>query len=177
MSTATASPPNPPGQVVGFAWSNPTLEGKADPARVHKELEQVRKATGQLLPDAVVEFAKAHPRSELHRLFPWDDATAAAAHRAEIARNVIRSIRIIYSKAQDEPMRVYVKPAESKGYQPLVDIPSKGAGAVLSLKKQALADLLAWLRRYEQVVGFLPGIRTHLDKMITSLREDIDAQS
>lgn len=176
---SAAAPQNPPGKVTGFSWANPTLEGKADPELVHGELELIRKTVGgpdgSLLPDAVVEFAKTHPKSELHKLFPWDDAVAAAAHRAEIARNVIRSIRIIYSKAKDEPMRVYVRPTESKGYQPLVDMPNRGAGAVLALKAQALADLLSWLKRYEQVVGFLPGVRTHLDKAIASLRENIES--
>lgn len=48
---------------------------------------------GLLLAQDVVEDAK-RPESLLHDSFPWDDAIAANEHRLQIARQIIRSVKI-----------------------------------------------------------------------------------
>lgn len=51
------------------------------------------KDDGRLEPSDVVQTAR-DPASPLHPLFEWDDAAAAAAHRLEQARNVIKRVRV-----------------------------------------------------------------------------------
>ena len=48
---------------------------------------------GRLTPELVVEAAR-DPASPLHSHFEWDDPKAAAAHRLDQARTLIRSVKI-----------------------------------------------------------------------------------
>jgi hypothetical protein len=163
--------------VAGYAWSNPLLEGKGDPAKVFVELERIRKAVGandgSLPTDAVVEFAKTNKRSELHKLFEWDDSVAAEAHRRATARMIIRSVRVVYSDHTPEPLRVYVRPAKADGYRPLEAVAKSDLGVTAAFKSQALNELLAWVARYEQIVSFLPGTKTAIDIVIAALKKDL----
>jgi hypothetical protein len=52
------------------------------------------KENDKLTPEAVVETAKS-PASPLHKYFPWNDKEAAYAHRLEIAKSMIRTIRVV----------------------------------------------------------------------------------
>lgn len=164
---ATAAP-----QTLGakFEWANPVFVGKADCARVHKELEKLKQASpdGIAKPDDIVDYAKAHPRSEMHKLFNWDEAEAARAHWLHIARSIVRSIRIVYSDDAPEPMRVYVRPTDAGGYKRLDEIVSPNE--ITKLRKQAMGELKSWLARYEQIVRSIPGAKTVIDQMIEMLR-------
>ena len=59
---------------------------------VREELEQLREANGgEFVPPAkVVEYARTHKRSALHKEFEWDNTKAAHQHRLEQARHLIR---------------------------------------------------------------------------------------
>lgn len=75
------------------------------------------KSGGNLEPDAVVEDAR-EKNSPLHELFEWNDRKAAAIQRLDRAREIIRSVTIVYETSV-ETIRApaYVKnPATSKGY-------------------------------------------------------------
>lgn len=56
-------------------------------------LKIYRRHKGHITPEHVVEEA-SDERSPLHDLFEWDDAAAAHQHRLDLAREVIRSVRV-----------------------------------------------------------------------------------
>jgi hypothetical protein len=61
---------------------------------VNEYLIQLHELHGTLTPDLVVEDAK-RPDSPLHELFDWDVQRAAEAHWREVARQLIRNVRVV----------------------------------------------------------------------------------
>lgn len=78
--------------------------------------EAKRLPEDQRTAENLVNVAK-DPQSPIHDLFEWDDATAAAEHRREQARRLMRSVRvrIIHEDSVEErPAFVSVRVAEDK---------------------------------------------------------------
>lgn len=67
-------------------------------------LQAIYNELGRLTPDDVVNVASdpAHP---LHKSFEWDDSVAGAHYRREQARNLIKSVRVTYTKPGTEEPR------------------------------------------------------------------------
>lgn len=65
------------------------------------ELQSIYDKEGELTPSAVVTAAKPknHP---LHSQFTWDDKDAADQFRLEQARGLIRSVKIVFKRADGE---------------------------------------------------------------------------
>lgn len=63
---------------------------KADAAKVGTELETIDIKK----PVMVLEYARRHKKSELHKCFEWDDGRAAEQYRVIQAGHIIRSIAI-----------------------------------------------------------------------------------
>jgi hypothetical protein len=63
---------------------------KADAEKVGSELETI----GIKKPATVLEYARKHKKSELHKCFEWDDGRAAEQYRIIQAGHIIRSIAI-----------------------------------------------------------------------------------
>lgn len=62
---------------------------------IERELNTIAAKHGGLLPArAVVDWARAHPKSELHKRFTWDDSEAAECWRVQQARVLIASVVI-----------------------------------------------------------------------------------
>jgi hypothetical protein len=61
---------------------------------VNDYLIQLHKQHGTLTPDIVVEDAK-RPDSPLHDQFDWDVQKAAEEHWREVARQLIRNVRVV----------------------------------------------------------------------------------
>jgi hypothetical protein len=89
--------------------------GRVDAKKAYAEIERLRKAGGgDVSPESLVAAARK-ARSPLHGGFEWDDTAAANAHRLEQARNMIRSLVVIYEDAPRAQSRVYevvTRPAE-----------------------------------------------------------------
>lgn len=59
------------------------------------EIERIANANGgHITPEQVVEHAR-DPESPLHEHFPWDKDKAAYAHWLDIARTLIRSVKVV----------------------------------------------------------------------------------
>lgn len=64
---------------------------------------------GRLVPDRVVEAAR-NPENPMHGCFEWNDGAAAAAHRVNQARALIRSIRVeVIHKTFSMPAPAFVR--------------------------------------------------------------------
>lgn len=75
------------------------------------ELEDIYTAEGRLTPALVVEAARDEQSwPALHARIPWDDAAAAETHRLDVARRLIRKVRVrfIDANADRQSVRQYV---------------------------------------------------------------------
>lgn len=66
----------------------------ADAQSTGERLEELRQQHNGLTPEIVLDDAQ-RTRSPLHKLFEWDDATAAAQQRLNQARYILRSITVV----------------------------------------------------------------------------------
>lgn len=77
------------------------------------QLQLVYEQMGKLTPQNVVAVA-ADPGHPLHHRFEWDDSVAGARYRESQARELIRSVRIVYQEpTETEPAkttRAFVAP-------------------------------------------------------------------
>ena len=96
---------------MNFAWKD-NSRIKLDPIKVGQELTRLQTQSGGFTPQAVVDAA-SDPSSPLHDGFEWDDAAAAAQHRLDQARYLIRMLVIVEDR-QHQPIRAFVSvtPAE-----------------------------------------------------------------
>lgn len=93
-----------------FKWKEGSkLSGDAQ--SVGEQLEEIRKANGGFLSATdVVRMASKKRRSELGQIFEWDDTVAAAKHREDQARGILRWIVVVGVDPQyDKPVRAFVR--------------------------------------------------------------------
>lgn len=129
--------------------------------QIASELEALRAASGLLLPEAVVEWARGHPESALHSQFEWDDAKAAQEHRVWQARRVIA----VYVVADDGGRKFVSLSIDRKGdggYRDVQDVIADD-----ELRKVLVRDALAELKRvkakYEHIRE-LASVYSEIDK-------------
>lgn len=134
---------------------------------------------GHLAPEVVVEDAR--PReSPLHPHFEWNDRTAARAHRLDQARNLIRSVAVVYRDDVDPnrpPHRItaFVNLRDDSGshaYYPIVSVMSD-ADKRAKMIRQAWNEMIAFRRRYEALIEFA-GIFAMIDDLEESLPPVLD---
>lgn len=99
-----------------------------------KALEALYERDGALSPGAVVEAAEPE-NSPLHQYFDWDDDTAAAKHRLDQARQLIRVAVKVIPQISNAPVRQFVS---------LSSLRKTGTGSYL-----ATVDVLSDEARYE----------------------------
>ena len=83
-------------------------------------LNEIREANdGELIPEDIIKKAKLK-KSPIHKAFNWDNESAANEHRLEQARNMSRSLNIIYTDMPDKPLKwlSVVTVANTKGKSP-----------------------------------------------------------
>lgn len=73
--------------------------------------------------DAVVEWARTHPKSDLHRQFEWDDAVAGEKYRVEQARDLIQRVLVYVEKGEDQvvPLAIHMED-DGPGYALTLDV-------------------------------------------------------
>lgn len=97
------------------------IEGARYPVRaeiVGRELERIRTKYKRLQPRKVVEESRKKG-APLHRIFDWNDSSAAGKYRDWQARNLIRSVQIV--RKDIGPVRAFIpiirQAAEERHYQ------------------------------------------------------------
>ena len=132
-----------------------------DAEKTHLELEQIRlhNENNQLKPEEVVEYAKQHKDSELHKGFEWDTEKAAYQYNLIQARQIIYNIRIIKTEDNnvDNTKKIEYTPYTHldtiSGYKSIIEV-YKNEDDYEQLKQQAYRDLLYWERKYQNIIEF-----------------------
>lgn len=76
-----------------------------DTELIAQELEEL-KSDGELQPQVVVDYAKSHPTSELHKHFNWNIKEAANAYWLQQARYLISKCVVITHESTEEPQPI-----------------------------------------------------------------------
>ncbi len=96
------------------------------PIGIEKELQHIAKGFRGVLPaEAVVEWARTHPKSELHSRFTWDDGEAAEKWRLHQARNIILQVKIELPKGGETRAWVNLpsdRTSDAPVYRPIVRV-------------------------------------------------------
>lgn len=100
-------------------------------------------------PQSVLEKAK-NPKSELHKCFDWDDASAAEKFRLIQARQVIQSFVIKGTEKTDEPIRAFQITSEPMIYAPTRSFLTD-ENEYETLLRRVKAELKQIRNRYKQI--------------------------
>jgi hypothetical protein len=127
------------------------------------QLQAVYDQHGTLTPQLVVELARdpAHP---LHGRFDWDDRSAGEAWRREQARQLIRSVRVVYREADDKEaaksVRAFhaVRTEVGSVFEPVEKVVADEFLSQLILRDMQ-RDWLTLKRRYESFEEFWRMVR------------------
>lgn len=84
--------------------------------RIARELDAIQRSDpdNALKAPNIVAWAKAHPRSTLHKQFPWNDSKAAHMYRLDVARHIIRAyVEIVHEDYP--PVRAMISLPSDRG--------------------------------------------------------------
>jgi hypothetical protein len=153
-----------------YSW-NPGAKAfkKLDAQKVGEELERLRIQHGESLDaDEVVEAA-SNPNSPIHEAFPWDDEQAACEYRREVARRLLRAVRVVIITPQQKEVvvRAFIstpKPKEAqKRTYTSISVTMEDPNLRAEVLKQALRELQALRRKYSDLTE-LSAIFTVIDR-------------
>ena len=128
---------------MAVAWSMKLF--RADAEKVYSELETIEEKT----PQNIVDYAEAHPDSELYKCFTWDDAKAANEWRKAEARQVVRLL-VFAEEETEQPKNIRVLQKASEAYEPVKMI-VRNKDEYANLLERAKAELKAFRERYKQI--------------------------
>jgi hypothetical protein len=109
--------------------------------QIEAELELVRAGDSLLRAEAVVEWAREHPDSALHKSFEWDDTKAAHEYRVWQARRII-AIHVVQSDGVRKFVSISVDRKNGGGYRDI-----REAVKIDELRQAMLRDALHDLKR------------------------------
>ncbi len=135
---------------------------------IETELASLYEKHGRI-DEAIVVSASKRKRSSMHALFHWDDDKEAAhLGRLEIARQLIKSIKITNVKIPDQDGEITVRAYHGigTGYASLHDVIGKEELNAIVLAN-ALKDLRAFKAKYAHLKA-LTGLIKEIDRAIES---------
>ena len=123
---------------------------KADAQKVADEIGEK-----SFKPEDLVEYARNHKDSELHKCFEWNDSIAAEKYRVQQARGIL--LNLVFEECDDKlkSQRVYHLTSETKTYAPLTQILQKD-DEYLKLLSRAKAELEMFKRKYHSLKELHP---------------------
>lgn len=128
---------------------------------VRQALDAVRERHGALTPQAVVNDARPDD-APLHDRFEWDDRVAGERYRVEQARELIRSVRIVFHEPGDpiKEVRGYVSVDRPHGreYVPLEEARDDPLTRAIVLR-DAEREWRALYQKYRGLEEFLAIVR------------------
>lgn len=140
---------------------------KADAKKVYLEITSIGY---EVKPQQMVDYAKAHKDSELHKCFTWDNRKAADKYRLVEARMIHNNLIITYEKADNndaEPIQVRATyrtdTSSSAGYKPTVLI-VKNEDEYSGLLRVAMAELQRFKNKY-RILSELKPVLDAIDEL------------
>lgn len=137
-------------------WSypvNPQVAGE-----MCEELEK----NGQLTAKNLVNVNRPED-APLHSLFEWDDEKAGEKYREIQARGIIRSI-VVKKENVKEPVRQFLNITREDNRYHSIDVLMSAQDTRIATLKMALAELVAFKRKYSNFSEFA-GVFTAIDQI------------
>lgn len=135
---------------------------------VHDYLIRMHQEHGTLTPELVVEDAKRKD-SPLHVLFEWDVDKAALAHWHEVARQLIRNVRVVVTNEERVIRAPYFVrdpslPSNQQGYTTVERLRTKPDMAREAVAEECSRAAAAFRRAYE--VAAAVGAQADVDQLL-----------
>lgn len=134
-------------------WSTKIFNANAQ--TVHDELMEIADSNEYqtLKPQEIVDWARDHENSELHKCFTWDDTQAAASWRRQQARTVINHLVVeVIPEGKKEPTiartMLVTETEEGIAYKPVQYMVTDEYTRVLD---RAWREAKAWANRYKSL--------------------------
>ncbi len=121
---------------------------------VRDELLALQNADGLIVPREVHDWAKTHPRSDLHQRLQWDDAKAGYQYRLnQIMHLIVLNITTADLKPEFLSLSIDRVNGTGGGYRSIVDVVQ-----VPQLREVMLDDALAELERVRRKYEYLKAL-------------------
>lgn len=135
-----------------YSWKY--FKFNADAQKVGYELESLE-ILGEITNDILIDYAKNHPKSELHKCFEWDDTEASRKYRLIQATNILSSISVKIKEEPTETQKVYysIRSSETakKTFKNIKDIIEDDA-EYKQLVDKASEELNGCKEKYESLI-------------------------
>jgi hypothetical protein len=136
-------------------------------------LQAIYEQHGKLTPAVVLEEARSveHP---LHDRFEWDDDVAAEKWRKRQARELIRSVRIVYKEATDtdpgKSIRAFhaVRGTDDESVYEPAEVIAEDPLLRAMLLRDAEREWKQLLRRYKDIAEFVDMVRTDIEQQLSA---------
>lgn len=157
-----------------FVWRKGCPWSRLDAKRVTDEFEKIRAKSGTLEAKSVVDYAKAHKRSELSKAFDWDKDAAADRwwlHQAQDLISAVREIRITGGET------VVTRTNYSVGggvFATRQEVAQREDFQAIVIGR-ALSSLEGWRDRYSEIVS-LCGASDPLNDALNLLRASLNKE-
>lgn len=130
-----------------------TFKFKADAQKCADEIMGICEELESATPQQILEKAR-DSSTELHKCFTWDDTEAAEKWRISEARAVVRNLKIIEQKPDEQPepttIRVFYKTDNESGYKPTKLILKK-PDEYKALVERCRSELLAIKQKFNSI--------------------------
>lgn len=138
-----------------------------DPELIVQEFEKIENTLGALTPENIVTAAH-NSDCVLHKLFEWDDSTAAHQFRLQQARNIINNVEVIViSNGESRSVDYYeiVRGEEGRQYKHIHALTVDEIGQVKSATLAELTRIKTKLSFYKQFQKVTPHIEAAIEAM------------
>jgi hypothetical protein len=121
-----------------------------------------------ITPAEILSYAELNCDSDLHAQFIWDNSVAGQRYRLDQARTLLRRVKITITTSENPPREVKVRayshvPSNGRNtYAPTIRVLERSSEELLA---QALAELEALERKYENLLTWSAVIAAHTERM------------
>lgn len=129
-----------------YCWKTGGYNYKADANKIGHEIEKIEIKT----PEEIVNYAR-NEKTELHKVFEWDDKTASELYRKQQATGVLNSLVYVVRKdVNDIPkeIKAFVNTKKNEEYKPIEVVVSSPTEYNRLLEK-AIRELKSTRKKYD----------------------------
>ena len=132
-----------------------TIKFKANAKAVYREITSLG---DEVKPQTIVDYARTHKKSELHKCFTWDNDEAAEKYRLYEARQISRNLVITQIKEDEETkiknspkiIRALFHTETTGGYRQTISI-MKNDDEYQNLLRMAQRELDAFMAKFTAI--------------------------